>query len=567
MQANSAAADILHLPARAVVLGRVRQMRQALYGETALFPVTPSGDLDQERLAVEGFDFHTGNLDSLSDADLPRLGVLVDTFKRFIPEAPLGVRIAVLDRGGDVQVEQIDHLEPYPAATEMVRNAIRTGIPLLAKADVSRSMAVALAGAAWTLLPAERFDEICARLEQQYPQASDKRIERMATREIHSHEVAAAASALRIPHEAADDILERLPTLDPAVWAGKPVPRREWFLPGLIPARTVTLLSGDGGTGKSLLAHQLGVASALGVSTAGLHPTEGKVLYLAAEDDADELHRRTVDIVTALGGDLADLAGHMLIAPLADQDATLAAPGRDGVLLFTRLHAALERLVETFAPGFVILDTAADLFAGDEIKRNQVRTFIAALRKLALRTDCAVLLLAHPSVSGMQSGTGTSGSTGWSNSVRSRLYLTRPTGDGEDPNARELTVMKSNYGAVGDKVRVRWEAGAFVADSLMEPAMMGVINKKVDDLFVALLSKFNRLGQRVGVSTGTSYAPAKMAKHDDARGFNKRQLEQAMQRLLEAGTIRLIWEGPPSHQRQKLIVTADDFGPDRIPSA
>lgn len=538
------AAEVIHLPARSAKLGRVRQLRQALYGDTALFPITPAGDLDQERLAVEGLDFYTGNLDALSDVDLTRLGVLVDTFKRFLPAAPAGIRIAVLDRGGDVQVEQIDCLEPYPRAVEMVREAIRTGTPLRERA-------------------ASRLRPLAEEMAELRPNLSEKVIERMAARELSDRK----PRALEMPAEAADDILERLPIIDPAVWADTPVPERQWFLPGLIPARTVTLLTGDGGTGKSLLALQVCIASALGVSTAGLRPAEGKALYLAAEDDADEIHRRTVDIVQALGGDLADLAERMLIAPLADQDATLAAPGRDGALLFTRLHAALERLVAQFRPGLVILDTAADLFAGDEIKRNQARNFVAALRKMALRDSCSVVLLAHPSVEGMKSGAGTSGSTGWSNSVRSRLYLTRPKGDGEDPAARELEVMKANYGAIGDKMRFRWDAGVFVADSATEPAMMGAINKKVDDLFVALLSKFNRLGQRVGVSTGTNYAPAKMVKHDDAKGFNKRQLEQAMQRLLEAGAIKLIWEGPPSHQRQKLIVTAEDFGPDRTPSA
>src|SRR5690606_40940583 len=64
-----------------------------------------------------------------------------------------------------------------------------------------------------------------------------------------------------------------------------------------------------------------------------------------------------------------------------------------------------------------------DLFGGDEINRNQVRRFIGMLRALAIAFDTAVVLLSHPSVQGMQTGTGTSGSTAWNNSVRSRLYL------------------------------------------------------------------------------------------------------------------------------------------------
>src|SRR5690606_1948630 len=45
---------------------------------------------------------------------------------------------------------------------------------------------------------------------------------------------------------------------------GKEVPPRNWLVPGTIPSGTVTLLTGDGGTGKSLLALQLATACALG---------------------------------------------------------------------------------------------------------------------------------------------------------------------------------------------------------------------------------------------------------------------------------------------------------------
>lgn len=40
-----------------------------------------------------------------------------------------------------------------------------------------------------------------------------------------------------------------------------------------------------------------------------------------------------------------------------------------------------------------------------------------------------------------------------------------------------------------------------------------------------------------------------------------------MTRLLDAGTIKVVWEGPPSRQRQRLIVAEDDFGPDREEAA
>jgi RecA-family ATPase len=83
---------------------------------------------------------------------------------------------------------------------------------------------------------------------------------------------------------------------NPADWEGLPVPPREWIVPGYIPHKTVTLLSGDGSVGKSLLALQLAAGRALAREWIGLIPEPGRTLILSAEDDADEMHRRLEDI-------------------------------------------------------------------------------------------------------------------------------------------------------------------------------------------------------------------------------------------------------------------------------
>jgi RecA-family ATPase len=70
------------------------------------------------------------------------------------------------------------------------------------------------------------------------------------------------------------------------------VPPRKWIVPGYIPDRTVTILGGDGGTGKSLLALQLAVAMSTSASWLELETAPGKVILLSAEDELDEIHRR-----------------------------------------------------------------------------------------------------------------------------------------------------------------------------------------------------------------------------------------------------------------------------------
>ncbi|MBF0562240.1 MAG: AAA family ATPase, partial [Alphaproteobacteria bacterium] len=115
----------------------------------------------------------------------------------------------------------------------------------------------------------------------------------------------------------------------------------------------------------------------------------------------------------------------------------------------------------------VVIDTAADTFGGNEIARPQVRQFLSRLTRLAQQIDGVVIVLAHPSQSGMSSGSGGGGSTAWSNSARSRLYLEIPepeSGRTVERNARILTRKKSNYASIGDEITLKYVDGCFEAE-------------------------------------------------------------------------------------------------------
>ena len=57
----------------------------------------------------------------------------------------------------------------------------------------------------------------------------------------------------------------------------------------LAPLGEVTLFTGPGSAGKSLLGQQLATAAAAGLSCLGLHVMAGPAIYLTCEDDADQL--------------------------------------------------------------------------------------------------------------------------------------------------------------------------------------------------------------------------------------------------------------------------------------
>jgi RecA-family ATPase len=299
----------------------------------------------------------------------------------------------------------------------------------------------------------------------------------------------------------------QLALVNAASLADKQIPEREWLVDEIIPMRQVTLIYGDGATGKTLIELQLSVAVATGTNWLGKLPKEGNVLILSAEDDIDETHRRLADIVVGREFSMADLSG-LTIAPLAGEDALLAVSGRGGILSATDLFAEVEATVQDIQPIMLAIDTLADTFGGDEINRAHARQFIKMLRGLAVKFNMAVVVLAHPSLSGMASGAGTSGNTGWSNSVRSRLYLEpvkTDTGGVPDDTLRRLTVKKVNYAKVGTEIMMRWGRGRFVLAASDWKSSLTIA--EIDNLFLEL---WNNSPGRGGISRQQKAPPMRL---------------------------------------------------------
>lgn len=159
--------------------------------------------------------------------------------------------------------------------------------------------------------------------------------------------------------------------------AGAVPPARQWLVPDWVPDRVATLLYGDGGTGKSLLALQLMVAAASGSPWLGLPVDRRPVFGLFCEDEEDEVHRRLIAVTDAAGVQL-DALDALAWTSLVDEDAILAVPhpSKPAVMLPTDAWHRLVATVKQLGARLVVLDTVADIFGGDEIKRAQVRSFM-----------------------------------------------------------------------------------------------------------------------------------------------------------------------------------------------
>jgi RecA-family ATPase len=276
------------------------------------------------------------------------------------------------------------------------------------------------------------------------------------------------------------------------------------------------------------------------------------VLYVSAEDPADEIHFRLEQITKDSRLSTEELARFKLI-DLAGKDATIATFDRHGLIKRTPLFDQIESLAREHQAGCIIFDSVADFFGGNENERREVRAFVGLLRGLAMRLDAAVIFLAHPSVDGIKTGRGYSGSTHWNNAVRSRLYFTEAGQEGQPPNPdlRMIELAKSNRARRGEKIYVVWTDGRFV-----EASAAAVVNSKNEaaneELFLQLLSKRAKQGMYVSSNRSSTYAPTAMAKVPASNGVAA--LERAMHRLLDKGKIRAEEYGSPSRLRHRLVI-------------
>lgn len=256
---------------------------------------------------------------------------------------------------------------------------------------------------------------------------------------------------------------------------GIPIPERQWLIDRVLVRGGVTLFSGNGGLGKSLLCLQLQVACAIGrPEWLGLK-LEGKptsTLGIYCEDDEEEIHRRIFVICQHYQINYRHLDDRVqFLCRVGEPNNDLVSFSfKDDRGKRSPFFYQVADIVRNYGSEITIIDTVADTFLGNENIRPQVRSYISALRNLAAINRGGILLTAHPSRAGLADRSGLSGSTAWEGSVRARIYLTKPQSgkddDGDDTptDQRILRIMKSNYGPPGGKIKLRWQRGVIVLD-------------------------------------------------------------------------------------------------------
>src|SRR5262249_51283169 len=171
-------------------------------------------------------------------------------------------------------------------------------------------------------------------------------------------------------------------------------------------------------------------------------------------------------------------------------------------------------------PRMISLASSANMFAGNELDRAQVQQFVSLLTRVTRTSKGGLILISHPSLAGLSTGTGLSGSTQWHNSVRARFYIKAAENDDEDDaeprtDARTIEFLKNNYGPVSSSVTVQYRDGVF-APWTQDEAAAAAKREKAKEVFLTILRRFNQQNRHASPNPRRPYAPPQFPEEGGA---------------------------------------------------
>lgn len=323
-------------------------------------------------------------------------------------------------------------------------------------------------------------------------------------------------------------------------------PERREVVAGMLPVGVPVLLAADGGVGKTLLSQQIATSVAAGIDWLGEVKEPGPVLAFYCEDPTDELHRRQRGINARLGIESGSLlAGRAFLQSRIGMDNALMGFDRDKNPIELPLLAYVEAEVARIRPKLVILDNLAQMVRGDLSDETHATTFTNRMAGIALRNECAVLMLAHTPKSGAEFF----GSVAWNNAVRARLFMESET-EPDPVNPKRvrptgrvfLSRPKANWGKREGAVAMRWQADAFMLDggpmTLSEAVERGNRMREVEQVVVdgitALLPMLVNTSEKPQAG---NYLPKVLEQYQLAAGVSRKELGEALRRLIKAGAV------------------------------
>lgn len=320
----------------------------------------------------------------------------------------------------------------------------------------------------------------------------------------------------------------------------------------LTPLQDVTLLSANGGVGKTTLALLWLVCIAEGQMFFDLKTTRSPVLFVTAEDRRIVCAKRLAAICaskflhwknqfTQITRDNFHL-WEILGKPLWTEDRKSAA----GVPTSTMLQ--LERHIKATRARQVIIDNNSSVFCANFNDPVPVTAFLTHLRRLSERTYCNILLLGHVNADTASGGKSKTyfGSSAWHNAVRSRIFMELiPAGSGVDEHIR-VVHEKSNYGKLAQPFNLKRDVDTGVLRLLSAHEIATALDGNLANIAAQVLADIKAITERGEHVVASMQGPTNFYsclsnhfpnKYPERDRKTKGEVKQAIQRLRSENVI------------------------------
>ena len=364
-----------------------------------------------------------------------------------------------------------------------------------------------------------------------------------------------------------------------------PPPERQWLVDGVLPLGIPGMMAAIGGAGKSMLLMDLCAKVAL-TETGSPMPMEalggpvvpiaGTAVMLTAEDDQDEVHRRTAQLVFERPD-----PGKLIIVPLPNAGGAmpLVGMGREGPILTEEFHDLREELLEIPNLRLVVIDPLQN-FAGGDVNSDPAAgsMFFAGLARIAAETGATTLVSHHfrkgggkPILTAAEAREAIRGTTALVDGGRWSYALWEVEQDEARKICKKLgvpfdrdlvfrgAVVKSNWPADKSvRVYVRELSNGLLVDRSIDLALKVDGNDTLMKSLVAAVAKAAANGQPFTKSGASGLYDRRSELPGALAEFSKHRIAEAVESLLAAGKlVQCMAQG--SHIKKWIDVPGGEF--------
>ena len=346
-----------------------------------------------------------------------------------------------------------------------------------------------------------------------------------------------------------------------------PPPERKWLVEGVLPLGVPGMVAAIGGAGKSMLLMDLAAKVALTETGTpmpfealggALIPIAGTAVMLTAEDDQEEVHRRTDQLVLGTPD-----PNRLIIIPLPNAGGAmpLVGMGRDGPILTDEFYDIRAELLDTPNLRLLVIDPLQN-FSGGDVNSDPAAgaMFFAGMGRLAAETGATVLVTHHfrkgnsskPIISASQARESIRGTTALVDGGRWSYAIW----DVEDDEAKKIckqvgqkhkremvyrgAVVKSNW-PVDKTVRVyvRSPATGLLTDRTMEINLIGKEHTDLSDALIIAIGKAATNGQPFTKTGGNGIYDRRSELPNELASISRDRLVGMADGLLDVGRLVL----------------------------